>query len=142
MFDNEMLTRIAHNLEVLHGFCEGPVILYANSVGDPFQKRQQIQSWLDSFEVNLDERDVLEKLVQGHWVMNPFLNRLLRTQQFLTLRLARPYLASKAPPPLSPEQRELDSFEGSTDISAEVWNRLSEHPLTHSMIKMNGVPPA
>jgi hypothetical protein len=147
VFDAEMRKRIAHNLEVAHNFCEWPVILFANSKGDPFQKRQQIQSWLDSFDGNPDEREVLENLARGHWVRNPFLHRLLRTQQFLNLRLAGPPPAPLAPPDepavqlslLSPDQGELDLYDGPPDISVEVWRRITEHPMTSSLIKIDGL---
>jgi len=145
VFDAEMLRRIAHNLEVAHGFCEWPVILFATSRGVPTSKRQQIQNWLESCDVRGDDREVLEKLVRGHWVTNPFLYRLLRIQQFLTLRLAGPIPAPTEPPSqlslLPPDQGELDLYDGSPDISAEVWKRLSEHPLTSSLIKIEGVSP-
>jgi hypothetical protein len=143
-FDAEMLGRIAHNLKVAHGFCEWPVILFAISRGDPFSKRQQMQGWLNSCDVRGDEHEVLEKLIRGHWVANPFLHRLLRTQQFLTLRLMTALPASDPPIQLSlltPDQGELGLCDGSADISADVWKRISEHPLTASMIKIEGVNP-
>jgi hypothetical protein len=145
VFDAEMLKRTAHNLEVAHGVCEWPVILFATSRGDPALKRQQIRDWLASFDVRGHECEVLEKLVRGHWVTNPFLNRLLRTQQFLTLRLAGP-IPTRATPPsklslLPPDQGELDLDDGSPDVAAEVWKRLSEHPLTSSLVKIEGVSP-
>jgi hypothetical protein len=144
VFDAEMLKRIAHNLEVLHFFREWPVILFATSKGDPDSKRQQVRKWLDSYDLKGDERDVLQKLVQGHLVVNPFLNRLLRTQQFLTLRLAGSITAPAEPPTqlplLPPDQGELDLCDDPLDASV-VWKRLSEHPLTASMIKIEGVNP-
>jgi hypothetical protein len=147
VFDAEMRKRIAHNLEVSHGMCEWPVILFATSRGDPASKRLQIQEWLDSYEVKGDEGEVLEKLVRGHWVTNPFLHRLLRTQQFLTIHLAGPQPAPPGPPDepavqlslLSPDQGELDLYDGPPEISAEVWRRVTEHPLTSSLIKIDGL---
>jgi hypothetical protein len=157
-FDAEMLGQIDHNLEAAHSFSEWPVILFATSIGEPFWKRQQIQRWLDSHDVSGCDREVLEKLVRGEWIRNPFLNRLLRIQQFLTLRLAC-LLATSEPPAqlslLSPDQEEppvrtvslgraddqLELFDGSMDISTGVWKRLSEHPLTSSLIKIEGRSP-
>jgi hypothetical protein len=126
--------------------CEWPVILFATSRGDPASKRQQIQEWLDSYEVKGDEGEVLEKLVRGHWVINPFLHRLLRTQQFLTLRMAGPPPTLPNEPAvqlsfLLPDQGELDLYDGPPEISAEVWRRLTEHPLTTSLIKIDGLDP-
>jgi hypothetical protein len=144
VFDAEMLRRIAHNLEVKHFFCEWPVILFATSKGDPDSKRQQVRKWLDTYDLNGDERDVLQKLVRGLWVVNPFLNRLLRTQQFMTLRLAGSIAAPAETPvqlPMSPpDQGELDLYDDPLDISV-VWKRLSGHPLTAAMIKIEGVNP-
>jgi hypothetical protein len=150
-FDGEILRRIAHNLEVHHSFCEWPVILFAVSRGTAAYKRQKIEEWLGSYEMNENERAVLETLARGELVDNPFLHRALRVQQFLTLRMARAPLENFE----TPEQLRLDDewapivatgygkrdqmqlFADETEgLSETFWARVSGHPLTASMIRI------
>jgi hypothetical protein len=76
-FDGEMLRRIARNLEVQHFFCEWPVILFAVSRGTAEYKRQRIEEWLGSFEMNSRERAVLETLARGEmgWTIRSCIGR-------------------------------------------------------------------
>jgi hypothetical protein len=154
-FDGEMLRRIAHNLDVRHFFCEWPVILFAVSRGTKAYKRQKIEQWLGSFEMNSNERAVLETLARGEMVDNPFLHRALRVQQFLTLWMARAplenpetaeqlHLDGEWGPVAASEHEERDQMQlfadEAEDLSEAVWARVGSHPLTASMIRIGDRP--
>ena len=147
-FDADTLRRIAHNMEARHMFADWGVMLLAISKGTAEYKRKTIRTWLDLHEINSDEQAVVESLADGKLVQNPFLYRLLRTQQFLTLQLARSI-------PERPVQLSLDDDWGAdletsdqmtlfarqtADLSGIVWERIAAHPLTVSLIEIGNNP--
>jgi hypothetical protein len=148
-FDAETLQRIGRNLDVRHFFCEWPVILFAVSKGSAECKRLQIELWLGLYEMNANERAILEALARGEMVENPFLHRALRVQQFMTLRLActspeaeeqlnlDDTWESVAEETESEERDQMKLFaDGPDELGQAVWARLSAHPLTNAMIQI------
>lgn len=151
-FDGKTLARIGRNLEYRHFGCEEPVILFALSVGTGEEKREKIQRWLKEYTYNSGERKVLEDLANGHRVENPFIHRALRSQQYLVLQLSCPL-------PAIPEQLSLaedvdrtldrkqptENTQGclfadpTSDFAETVWTRMSDHPLTASLLRIEGL---
>jgi hypothetical protein len=144
-FDCETLHRIAENIEWRHTFYEWPVILFAGSAE---RKRQKIEEWLRSYELS---DPVLEKLARGELVENPFLHRALRTQHYLTLRMAcadpeggqltledEREIAAETDDKKCEQMKLFDDKR--VDLSQVVWDRVRAHPLTASMIEPRDRP--
>jgi hypothetical protein len=140
------LTCVEHNIDVRHFFWEWPVILLAISRTAAGEKRQRFAKWLETYELDPPGREIVEKLAAGETVENPFLYRLLRIQQFLSLQFAC------APPQelrqfdLDPDRKsETGSFmpeqpglfsQNPMDFADLVWERISAHPLTALMVQI------
>jgi hypothetical protein len=145
-FDAETLVHIQGNFESRQFFYDWPVILFAVSKASAQNKRQKIEQWLERYKMN--DQTLLEKLVRGEWVENPFLERVLRTQRYLTLRMA---CLSVVPEQLNlyeewdriglgtndENSEQLRLFaDKSGDLGKVVWDRLRTHPLTEPRIKI------
>jgi hypothetical protein len=140
------LTRIEHNIDVRHFFWEWPVILLAISRTAAGEKKQRLAKWLETYELDPRGHEIVEKLAAGERVENPFLYRLLRIQQFLSLQFAcappqklrQPDLEADwnlTTKSLTPEQPALFS-EDAMAFRDLVWERISAHPLTALMVQI------
>ncbi|HXE63960.1 MAG TPA: hypothetical protein VN519_10500 [Bryobacteraceae bacterium] len=145
-FGADAIRRIERNIEVRHFFWEWPVILLAISKAPGGQKKIQLSKWLKSHEMDPAGREIVEKLANGGMVENPFLHRLLRIQQYLAVQLAcgpsRDARQLDLEVGWNPEAKSVTPVQpmlfsnDSTDPRDPVWERISAHPLTASMIQI------
>jgi hypothetical protein len=102
LHDGELQVRIAHNLKVVHGHCDWCVLLLLTAQGSPQAKKDLLKVWIQDYgkHLNRGEKVVLEQLLKGEPVSNPFLSQFLWIQQYVCLRMAEARPENPAQMPL------------------------------------------
>ena len=156
--DSELIDRIERNIEIRHFFWEWGVVILIVADGDSRAKIELLQKWLKKYRKNEEATQLINKLIQGHFIHNEFLDKFLWIQQYVSLRLickqpVKPeqltFLEENVikEKPLKPsrkknQQKELfrlerESIDREPTLINKLWERMREHPLTASLVNLD-----
>lgn len=125
--DQELIPRVAHNLNVSHAGCEWGAAMMAIAQGERENKIKLFQEWAQNFGHNPHEKQLLDDLAAGRMVRNGyFLSVHLRTAAYICHRLCTP---RRIGTDISDLQEEL--------FSTSIWEQIQRHPLMDPFIKIS-----
>jgi hypothetical protein len=124
-FDAELLARLEYGMKVPYFGMDTPLVLYAASKGDPAVKLANLRKWQESYFMNIQEKETVERFLKGDPANNPLQYWFLKNTSYVMLRLA-------CEPGGPPEDATLPLGITLSDI----WERVRKHPMVSSHVRL------
>lgn len=133
--DEILLHQIAFNYTSHHFFNHFALLLFAAAAGDPAQKQRQLRLWRKAFDPEADSYNVLEPLLRGEPVENPFAPYFRRAERYVLLRLCGQQ--ESIPPQLIGVDRKPAPAASLRIDAGRILSRLDSHPLAAEFAKFD-----